>query len=204
MKLSKYNYLKWVCKETKILVIIGISGVGKTTLSEKIQAESEDVKLVSFDTFIYDNPSKYKRCEIVDAFFLKYPDLLKVRNTIEPEDDDYFKYFKKCIDFIVDDCLMTGEYRVVLEGAQFSKPGFLDYVEEKYNQLPSLIILDISSFRATIRVYKRGLIRRKHLRLIGRVKFLFRVLKNNYIGNVIKNWELHKSKIYIEKKYSKF
>lgn len=193
IKTISYKFDDWLINDIKILVITGISGAGKSTLSEKLKNENKGVKIVNFDVFLYDNPEKYKNYEIVDAFFFKYPELLCLRDNIHNKDNNYLDYLRNCIDFIIENYVDKG-IRVILEGTPFRNIELLKYITVKRNRLPSLIIVDTSTVRATYRVFKRGLSRRQHLKTFGKFKFFFRIFKNNYYKNVLRKIKLNQFK----------
>ena len=154
----QYNLNRWNINDCPILLIIGLSGSGKTTYAKKI-AKTSNVQLVSFDVlkFLEDAPPESQ--EILKCFLKEHPEICNLINSHWSKTDSKFtndvlyNYFCNVFfDFLMDYC-QKRQIRIVLEGIQL----FIRLHPYKTVGMP-LVVIGSSSLQSHIYKLKRDYI----------------------------------------------
>lgn len=159
--ITYYNLERWNISEYPVLLVIGLSGSGKTTFANKF-AKQTGSTLVSFDVLKYYNEASCESQKILDIFLETYPEIKRLINIQWKKTDASYTndklYSLYCViffDFILN--YSKREHKtIVLEGIQI----FVRVPPEKTIGMP-MIIVGSSSFKSCKNKYKRDYLKEK-------------------------------------------
>lgn len=186
----------WNESDCPILLVIGLSGSGKTTFAKEFGKES-NATLVSFDVLKFYDTAPQESQEILDIFLKTCPEIKRLINIQWKKTDKrntndklYTYYCNAFFDFLINYSKQSNK-KIILEGIQI----FIRLQPEKTRGLP-LIIIGRSSLKSSINKFKRDYMENRNtFYLFEYIKqeYLYHIKQYFYINKYISNYTNYKN-----------